>query len=45
MKHREVDLVIPDDNDMNDFLELLIDAMDTVNGHKNSAKIIKEKMH
>ena len=30
---------------MNDLLELLIDAMDTVNGAKDSAKIIKKKMH
>ena len=45
LKHREVDLVIPDDQDMNDLLEILIDSMDTVNGIKDSAKIIKEKMH
>lgn len=42
---REVDLVIPDDKDMMDFIELLVDAMDAVNGQKGSAKIIKEKMH
>ena len=45
LKHREVDLVIPDDNDMNDFLEIIIEAMNTVNGVKDSAVVIKEKMH
>lgn len=30
---------------MNDFIELLIDSMNTVNGVKGSADIIKQKMH
>ena len=30
---------------MNDFLEIIIEAMNTVNGVKDSAVVIKEKMH
>lgn len=45
LKHREVDLVIPNQRDMDDVLEVIIDAMNTVNGQKNSADLIRSKMH
>lgn len=41
LKDREVDLVIPNEKDMNELLELLIDALNTTNGFKNSAEEIK----
>lgn len=45
LKHRDVDLVIPNDKDMDELLELIVDTMVTVNGVKGSAKLIYQKMH
>lgn len=45
LSHRDVDLVIPNEKDMDDLLEVLIDAMQTVNGKKDSAEVIIKKMH
>lgn len=40
LKNREIDLVIPEDQDMDCFIEVLIEAMNTVDGNKNSAEVI-----
>lgn len=45
LKDREVDLVVPNEQDMNDLLELLIDALNTTNGFRDSANNIKQQMH
>lgn len=37
LTHREVDLVIREEKDMDDLLELIIESMNTVDGNKNSA--------
>ena len=42
LRNREVDLVIPDDRDMDDLIEVLVDAMNTVDGNKDSAKIVHQ---
>ena len=42
LKHRDVDIVIKDDNDMNDILTVLISVMNTVDGKKNSQTKIEE---
>ena len=41
LEHRDVDLVIPNEKDMDDVLEVIIDAMNTVNGNKNSGEFIQ----
>lgn len=41
LRNREVDLVIPDDKDMDDLIEVLVEAMNTVDGNKDSAKPIQ----
>ena len=38
MKHRDVDLVIPNEKHMDRFLKFLIFHMNTVDGNKNSAE-------
>ena len=38
LRHRMVDLVIKNQQDMDDFLMILIDGMKTVDGNKNSLK-------
>ena len=40
--HRDVDLVIKNQKDMDDLLKVVVHAMDTVDGNKNSAKTIKK---
>ena len=40
--HREVDLVIKNEKDMDDLLKVVVQAMDTVDGNKDSAKTIKK---
>lgn len=40
LDNREVDLVVQNDKDMDDLLEVLIDALDTVDGNKGSANVI-----
>ena len=42
LKHRDVDLVIKDDKDMDDFLMVLIEAMETVDGNRGSYKVVEE---
>lgn len=37
LEHRDIDLVIPDDADMDRLLKLLIHSMSTINGAKGSA--------
>ena len=37
LNHRDVDLVIRDEQDMNKFLKLIINKMKTVDGNKDSA--------
>lgn len=39
LKHMMVDLVIKNQEDMDDFLMILIDAMKTVDGNKGSIKV------
>lgn len=45
LKHREVDLVITDQNDMDIFLKLLIESMNTVDGNKNSANSVIDALY
>ena len=45
LKHREVDLVIADQNDMDIFLRLIIHSLNTVNGNKNSAQSIIDLLY
>ena len=40
LENREIDLVIPDDNDMDCLIEVLVEAMNTVDGCKNSAEVV-----
>lgn len=40
LEHREIDLIIPDDNDMDCLIEVLVEAMNTVDGKKNSAEVV-----
>lgn len=39
-----MDLVIKDDQDMNDFLMILIDAMKTVDGNRGSFEHVEEQV-
>ena len=38
---REIDLVVQKEQDMDDLLEVLVDALDTVDGGRGTAEIIK----
>ena len=42
LRHRDVDLVIKDDNQMNDLLMVLISAMETVDGNRGSFHTIED---
>jgi hypothetical protein len=42
LRHRDVDLVIKDDHQMNDLLMVLISAMETVDGNRGSFQTIEE---
>lgn len=44
LPHRDVDLVIKDDRDMNDFLTLVIRSMETVDGGANSQAVVEKKI-
>ena len=44
LEHREVDLVIPDDQDMNKFLMVIIKAMNTVDGNRNSLNCVQDQL-
>ena len=44
LKHRDVDLVIKNEKHMDRFLKFLIFNMNTVDGNKDSAKGIYEKL-
>lgn len=41
---RDIDLVIPKDKDMNDLLEVLVFAMNTVDGNRDSAKVVYNRI-
>ena len=45
LKNRDIDLVIPNQKDMDDLLEVILDALNTVNGKKNSLNFIANKIH
>ena len=45
LSHRDIDLVIPNQQEMDDLLEMLVDSLNTVNGHRNSADAIKQLIH
>lgn len=40
LENRDIDLVIPNDDDMDCFIEVIVEAMNTVNGSKDSAEVI-----
>ena len=40
LKNRDIDLVIPNDDDLDCFIEVLVEAMNTVDGKKDSAEVI-----
>ena len=42
--HRDVDLVIKNDKDMDDLLKVIVHAMDTVDGNKNSGLHLKNQI-
>ena len=44
LPHRDVDLVIKDDKDMDQLLTLIIDSMETVDGNQNSQKYAEKKV-
>lgn len=45
LSHRDIDLVIPNQQEMDDLLEMLVDSLNTVNGNRNSADAIKQLIH
>jgi len=40
MENRDVDLVIKNEKDMDDFIKILVRAMNTVDGNQNSGDVI-----
>lgn len=44
MENRDVDLVIKKEQDMDDFIKILVRAMNTVDGSKNSGDVIKKQL-
>jgi hypothetical protein len=42
LSHRDVDLVIKNDKDMDDLIKVVVHAMDTVDGNKGSALHLKK---
>ena len=45
LPHRDVDLVIRDQNQMNNFLKFLIHSMKTIDGKKNTATSILKTLN
>ena len=43
MKNREIDLVIKNERDMDEFIMIIVKHMNTLDGHKNSAEPFKMK--
>lgn len=44
MENRDVDLVIPNEKDMDDFIKIVVRAMNTVDGNKNSGDAVKNQL-
>ena len=44
MENRDVDLVIKNEKDMDDFIKIVVRAMNTVDGNKNSGDVIKNQL-
>ena len=44
LKNREIDLVIRNEKDMDDLLLVLVTAMNTVDGNRDSANLIYDKI-
>ena len=44
LKHRDIDLVIKDDKDMDDFIKILVYSINTADGNSNSADAVTNKL-
>jgi len=44
LKHREIDLVIPRDKDMDDLIKIIVYSINTCDNNADSALFIKKKL-